>query len=229
MKTDNPAGGARANRALLFDLDGTLCDTLPLIYDAFRDVLLRHTGRRYEDAEIRPLFGPPEEGVVRRVLSGPAADEALRQYLDLYQERHARHVSVFPERGRDLAALRAAGMSLGIVTSKGIGTARISLKETGLDGLFDIVLTGSVGFKPKPAPDGIHLALRALGVEPGRAAYVGDTLADIKAARAAGCTAVGVLWQDHPDERLSAHGSGADHLFARWDDFVTWAREWAAN
>jgi len=218
-----------SERALIFDLDGTLCDTLPLIYDCFREVLLRYTGRLYEDAEIRPLFGPPEEGVVRRVLSGGAAVEALRDYLNLYQERHARYVRVFPERVRDLAALRDAGLALGVVTGKGIGTARITLRETGLDGLFDLVLTGSVGFRPKPAPDGIQLALGALGRPPELAAYVGDTIVDVRAARAAGCIAIGVLWQDRPDERLAANDSGADHLFKRWDDFVSWAREWAGS
>lgn len=221
--------GGSHRRALLFDLDGTLCDTLPLIYDAFREVLLRHTGRRYEDAEIRPLFGPPEEGVVRRVLTGPQADEALQDYLRLYQHKHAHYVPVFPERVRDLAGLRASGLPLGIITGKGIGTARISLRETGLEDLFDIVLTGSVGFKHKPAPDGLLLALRALGVGPDRAAFVGDSLVDIQAGKAAGCTTVGVLWQDRPDGRVRAPESGADHLFDRWDDFIAWAREWAAS
>ncbi len=217
------------DRALLFDLDGTLCDTLPLIYDAFREVFRRHAGRRYEDAEIRPLFGPPEEGVVRRVLTGDRAEEALRDYLKLYQHKHAEYVPIFPERVRDLTGLRESGLPLGIITGKGIGTARISLRETGLEDIFDIVLTGSVGFAPKPAPDGLFLALRALGVRPERAAFVGDSIVDITAGKAAGCTTVGVLWQDRPDERVRAPGSGADHLFERWEDFIAWAREWAAS
>ncbi|HEY3313774.1 MAG TPA: HAD family hydrolase [Bacillota bacterium] len=221
---NNPIDAPR--RALIFDLDGTLCDTLPLIYDCFRDVLLRFTGRRFADDEIAPLFGPPEEGVLERVLPPTEAAEALESYLDLYRSRHARYVPLPAAQVRDLSGFRDEGVRLGVVTGKGIGTARITLAETGLADLFDVVLTGSVGFKRKPAPDGVRLVMRALGAEAGRSVFVGDHLADVRAARAAECTAVAAAWYERHDPRVRAADAGADHVFERWEDFVDWARGW---
>ena len=74
---------------MIFDLDGTLGNTLPVCYAAFREAQLAHTAREYADAEIAALFGQSEEGIIQRLVPEPGRwQEALEDYLAAYERHH---------------------------------------------------------------------------------------------------------------------------------------------
>src|SRR5262249_32667381 len=99
----------------IFDLDGTLVDTLPVCFAAFRDAFARLGERRYEDDEIRALFGPSEEGMMK--VAVPARwESALTLYLDAYERELRGCAPIFAGLAASLARLRARGMPVGLVT-----------------------------------------------------------------------------------------------------------------
>ncbi len=129
-------------RALIFDLDGTLGDTLPVCYAAYREVLLKYLARDFSDQAIQKLFGPSEEGIFRKLVPDDwlAAQQA---YLSAYQRLH-------PQLGRKIAGiesllegLRRNRIRTAVVTGKGSESARLSLEALGLTAYFDVVEAGS--------------------------------------------------------------------------------------
>ncbi|MER3436921.1 MAG: HAD family hydrolase, partial [Chloroflexota bacterium] len=75
---------------VLFDLDGTIADTLPLIYEAFDAALTPVLGRRLGDAEVRALFGPPDNAIIRSLVGDEAGEAAIARYLAVYEREHRR-------------------------------------------------------------------------------------------------------------------------------------------
>ena len=176
---------------VIFDLDGTLGDTLPVCFAAFRRAMQGYSSRHFTDGEIAALFGPSEEGIIQRLV--PDEWEAcLDAYLAVYAEESAGHARLFPGIGTALRLLRERGMALAIVTGKGAHSAAISLRDLGLTELFDMVETGSPvgGIKPQA----IRSVLTKWDAMPHRVAYVGDAPSDIEAAREAGVIPLGAAW-----------------------------------
>jgi HAD superfamily hydrolase (TIGR01549 family) len=176
---------------IIFDLDGTLGDTLPVCFAAFRRALAGFSRHEYTDEEIAGLFGPSEEGIIQRIV--PDRWQAcLTAYLAAYEEESARNARLFPRIEMALRLLRQRGIALAIVTGKGAASAAISLRDLRLAKYFDVVETGSPegGVKPQA----IKKILLEWGVVPHRVAYVGDAPADIQAAREAGVIPLGAAW-----------------------------------
>lgn len=187
---------------LIFDLDGTLADTLPLIYEAFNDAFEPVTGHHLSPAEIRALFGPPDNYVIRDRL-GPGRYEAgIERYLATYEHRHRALVALYDGMADLLADLQTAHVHLAVVTGKSRKTALMTLDILGVRNRFEVVYAGDDVARQKPDPMAVKLALRDLshdGVTKG--AMIGDSAADIIAGRAAGLATIGVLWgsPDHTD------------------------------
>jgi phosphoglycolate phosphatase-like HAD superfamily hydrolase len=175
----------------IFDLDGTLADTLPACYAAFRAACQGFGGPAYTDAEIRGLFGPSEEGMVQRAM--PHCWEAA---LALLLEEYGRHLAlcprVFPPVAAALERLRSWRVPLALVTGKGPRTTAMSLTHFGLAGTFDPIETGSPAGMVKAAA--IARVVTAWGVAPGEVVYVGDAVADMQAAAEAGVLGVAAAW-----------------------------------
>ncbi len=190
---------------ILFDLDGTLVDSTDLIAESWRHTMRIH----FEDP-------PPEEvwlstlGQPLRAQLGYLVDSAeeIQAMIDTYLEHnlreHERFIRSFPEVGETLVDLRGRGVRTGVVTSKAsVGTAR-SLAACSLDeALFDVIVTSDepVPHKPNPAP--ILLALERLNAEAGSAAYVGDSVWDMRAGHAAGVTTIAALWGPFSERELA--------------------------
>ncbi len=175
----------------IFDLDGTLADTLPACYAAFRTACVQVGGRAYTDAEIRLLFGPSEEGMVQRAMPD-RWPQALAVLLQEYQRHLARCPGVFPAVASALARLRRERVPLALVTGKGPQTTAMSLAHFGLHTMFDAVETGSPQGVVKAAA--IARVVAAWGVAPGEVIYVGDAVADMHAAAEAGVLGVAAAW-----------------------------------
>jgi phosphoglycolate phosphatase-like HAD superfamily hydrolase len=97
----------------LFDLDGTVADTLPLIYEAFDAAFAPIVGRRHTDREIRDMFGPPDHEIIRARVPEPEVADAFNRYLDVYQRRHAELVSLFDGMDEVIRRASAAGVGWG--------------------------------------------------------------------------------------------------------------------
>lgn len=187
---------------LIFDLDGTLADTLPLIYEAFNDAFEPVTGQTMTPEEIRGLFGPPDNHVIRNVLEPEHQEAAIDRYVATYERRHRDLVELFDGMDQLLADLHAQGVKLAVVTGKSRNTALMTLEILGVRDRFDVVYAGDDVERQKPDPMALELALNDLAHDdPASAAMIGDSAADVIAGQGVGITTIGVLWgsPDHSD------------------------------
>ena len=190
--------------ACLFDLDGTLIDSIDLIMESFRHTMRTHLGSVPDEARWRNGFGTPLRTQLRAFARDD--DEAERMVATYRSYTHAHHdrlLRSYAGIDRGLAVLSGAGIRLAVVTSKTHALARRGLARCGLNHYFDVL----VGFddvdehKPHPAP--VLAALDLLGVDAGDTLFVGDSPHDIRAGRAAGVRTAAVLWGPFPREALA--------------------------
>jgi pyrophosphatase PpaX len=202
----------------IFDLDGTLADTLPACVAAFRASCAKLGGPAYTDEQIRGLFGPSEEGMVQRAMPD-CWEEALTVLLEEYQRHLALCSGLFPSVASALARLRERRIPLALVTGKGPKTTTLSLAHFGLDRTFDAVETGSpLGVVKATA---IVRIVAAWGLAPREVIYVGDAVADMHAAAEAGVLAVAAAWA--PSALAAELRAASPHrLFTDAGEFETW-------
>jgi pyrophosphatase PpaX len=205
---------------LVFDLDGTLADTLPVCFHAYRTVFVNFLGRSFTDGEIAELFGPTEEGMIRRVIPD-RWEEALDRYLAEYRQAHGRFACEIPGIEEVLRFLRDRGVRLAVVTGKGAESAGISLRLLGLAPYFDCVETGSAEGGIKAL--GLRQVLARWRVPPEAVAYIGDAPADILAAREAGVLSVAAAWAAGADSALLSSYQPR-FLFTTVGEFSDWVR-----
>ena len=203
---------------VIFDLDGTLGDTLPICYRAFARVFGRRLGRRFGDSEIHAMFGPSEEGILER-LCPDDPQGALAEYLAEYRKAHASCPTPFQGIPECLASLRGRGVRLAIVTGKGPHSAAISLDRFRLGGFFPVVEAGSPSGGVKPAA--MRRVLDRWGLDPSEVAGVGDSPSDIRSAKEIGIASAGAAWAPRADSRRLA-ACAPDRLFAE----VASLRQW---
>ena len=184
--------------AVLFDLDGTLVDSLPDFVVALRATLAEMDLPSIDAAQAAPLLGKGVDHLVRAVLAqlvGATQADALYPtarpiYWRHYLAANGRHGSVFPGVVPGLDTLRAGGVTLAVVTNKPMAFAQPLLEAMGLDGYFVRVCGGDTFARMKPDPLPLLAACEALGCAPARTLMVGDSSNDSLAARAAGCPVV---------------------------------------
>lgn len=189
---------------VLFDLDGTLIDSGPLILASFRHATQTVLGRRIPDETLMANVGGHGIHAQMRELDPDRVDELVRAYRE-HNLASYHEVRAFEGVEEQLALLRAQGRRLGIVTVKGRPTVDVTLSILPFLSALDTVVTGDDTERHKPDPEPLSLALARLGATASSAAYVGDSPFDIRAAKAAGMTAIAVAWGNiHPVSRLEA-------------------------
>lgn len=208
-------------RGLIFDLDGTIADTIPVCCAAFRTAILDSTGEEYSDEQIVALFGPSEEGIFQRML-GDRWQVAHRAFLHAYDAHHDMCSAPFPGIEDALAVLKDRGVQLAIVTGKGAWSADISVRRLGLARYFDIVESGSTEGIVKAAA--IVDLLDRWQLPPTEVAYVGDAAYDVIDARKTAVIALAAAWAATADQgALTA--TEPDALFTSVDQFAEWIEE----
>ena len=174
-------------RAALFDLDGTLVDSLPTVGAAMA-AALREFGHHFAVETIVPLIGAPMP-VLAAELTGVSKAEAERineRYLSLYYDEFIQTTRPFDGAEELLDRLRRAGVALGIVTNKNEQGAHAMVELQGWKSQFDVVIGRDTTARPKPWPDGTLHGLEVLGATPDESALIGDTEFDMGAGRDAG-------------------------------------------
>ncbi len=189
---------ARATpHCLLLDHDDTLVATFALRSRVWARAVLDVTGAAIDGAEeLARDMGKTVEATALGRTAGDAAlaAELVRVYRERYFAASAREVAAFPGVIETLTALRARGVRLAVVTSKLRTGATMELERAELAALMDAVIGSEDVQQHKPHPEPLLAALALLGEPPAAAVMVGDTPADLLAARAAGVRAAAALW-----------------------------------
>ena len=190
-------------RVVLFDLDGTLIDSGPIILASMQHATRTVLGRDIAYEELAATVGG--QGLVSqmRALDPDRVEELVEVYKEHNDPLHET-LEAFDDLLDLLPRLRDEGRRLGIVTAKRHRTVRLALDRfPELAEQFEVVVGYEDTERHKPEPDPVLFALERLGAAPAEAAYVGDSPFDIQAAKAAGTFAVAVGWGGiHADERL---------------------------
>ncbi len=190
---------------VLFDLDGTLIDTIELILSSARYAFEGWHRARPTDADWVRGIGTP---LVDQLRAYADSEQELAALLERYRthqrEHHNRLTRCYEDVPSVVGKLFADGYRLGIVTSKATPIAHQSLAFVGLDRYFRVVVGYEDTVRHKPNPEPVHEALRRLDARAGEAVFIGDSPHDMHAGRAAGVVTIGALWGAFDRETLAA-------------------------
>lgn len=182
-------------RAVLFDLDGTLVDSLPEIAGGVNRALALQGEPPLSDERVAAMIGRGVSVLADRVAAAydfpkEKRDRLFQDIVAAWAETNGREIALFPDAERVLRGLRANGLRVALVTNKLRDLTLAFLRDRGMSDWFDAVVAGDDCPHPKPAPDMVLRALSLLQVEAEEALMVGDSRNDALAARAAGVRAV---------------------------------------
>ena len=206
-------------KAVIFDLDGTLANTLPLCIQAFRQSIEPIVNRPISDTEIIATFGPSEEGTIM-TLAPDHYEKGLSDYLFFYEAFHDICPKAFGGIKELLTTLKNKQVHIAMVTGKGKYSTHISLKRFDLTHFFEFIETGVPG-GPRKA-DGIQIILDSLpGLKKEEFIYVGDATSDIIARRKVGIPVIAAAWAETAEPE-GLKELNPDELFDNIQDFTNW-------
>ena len=203
-------------RAVLWDLDGTLTDSVRFVVDTANRVIEAHGGSPLEFDSVGAMTGLPLEEIFRRAWPDLTPDDAQRyrtEYRDIYDREVIPATKLFDGARETLHAFHEAGLLQATVTGKRAADGERILRGLGIASEIDVYLGGDSAPRPKPAPDLARHAMALLRCAPEECVVIGDANADIAMGKAAGAHTIQVLWGFARD-RID----GADHLVATWPD-----------
>jgi pyrophosphatase PpaX len=193
---------------VLFDFDGTLADTIPLIVASYHHTLAASSLPPVDDVEVRSWIGRPLQPVLEERYPG-RGEELTGVYRAWNLANHDELIQVVAGMTELLDDLHTAGARTGVVSSKRAETVRLGLRAVALAGRIDVVAGQDEVTHHKPHPEPLLYAARQLRVAAADCVYVGDATVDVEAARAAGMGAVAVTWGAGEPALLSVAGPDA--------------------
>ncbi|MDH3271099.1 MAG: HAD-IA family hydrolase [Gemmatimonadota bacterium] len=208
-------------RAVLFDLDGTLADTVELILSSFRHTMEVHLGATPPDEEFLLGIGTPLPVQIDAFARSDTEHRAmLATYVSYQRSLHDGMVRAFPGAVSVLARLKARGVPLGLVTSKSRGIACRTLDVCMLTNSFDTLVCGDEVEHGKPHPEPVLRALTDLRVDEAahRVLFVGDSSHDLRAGKAAGVRTAAVGWGPIARDVLAVEGP--DYFLERMEEVL---------
>jgi pyrophosphatase PpaX len=179
----------------LFDLDGTLIDSIRLILDSYHHTLTQHNLPARTDEDWLKGVGTPLHVQFSDWREAPEVLEAMiATYREYNLKHHDRMVTVYPGVVEAVREIKAAGIQTGLVTSKNrLGAVR-GLKLVGLEALMDVLVCADEVTNHKPHPEPVEKAVELLGANPATTVYVGDSIHDMNSGREAGVRTAAALW-----------------------------------
>lgn len=184
-------------KLVIFDLDGTLTDSIADLTDAVNH-MLTHFGKEYlAVSHVKGLVGQGARNLVERALSD-GSDEDVERGLELFLAYNRAHIAdktaLYPGVAETLAALKGMGIRQGVISNKNEELCRELLSRLGVGGYFEAVMgADSCPFR-KPSPKPVLKLLEDLGVAPAEAMMVGDSINDVAAGNGAGVITVGCAY-----------------------------------
>lgn len=201
-------------KAVVFDMDGTLLDTLEDLADSMNRVLIREGFPPHPLAAYREFVGSGAAQLVSRALPAGARDEAtlgacLRAFLAEYETGWKVKTRLYAGMPELLDSLAVRNMALAVLTNKPQAFAELCMGEFLDSWSFAVTMGQAPGVPVKPDPVGPRRMIERLGVRPEEILYLGDTDVDMMTAVNVGMYPVGVLWGFRPEEELRRSGAAA--------------------
>jgi phosphoglycolate phosphatase len=197
-------------KAVLFDMDGTVLNTLNDIKDSVNYALSQFGLSPKSDDDIKLAIGNGAYTLIERVVPKTYTEEKIRQVFNVYQpyyEKHSNiHTGPYPGIMDLLKDLKKRGYQIGVVSNKFEHMVQ-KLNEEIFQGLFDVAIGEVKNIPIKPAPDMIYKALKMLNVTQDEVIYLGDTKTDMQTANNAHIRSVGVTWGFRDENELKEHGA----------------------
>lgn len=213
-------------KAILFDLDGTLINSIDHIVECWRHAARTCLGQEIAREEVLPKVGRMLLETLEEYAPG-RGEELLAVYRAYQVEMHDKSVTLVTGTRETLESLKGAGLLLGVVTSKGVPAARMGLGLFDLEPLLDTLVTYEDTPRHKPHPDPLLVACERLGIEPAQALYVGDAVVDILAGKAARARTAGVTWG--AGTRESLENAAPDYLLEEMGELLAVVQVGAAR
>ncbi|RUS45625.1 pyrophosphatase PpaX [Cohnella sp. AR92] len=204
---------------VLFDLDGTIIDTNELIIESFLHALKGIVPEGFGREHIIPSMGMPLVTQLQQFSGREEVDDLARSYREYNLLRHDEMVTLFPGVKEVIPRLHAAGLKLGIVTTKMKPSTERALKLLGIYDYMGAIVTLDDVEHAKPHPQPVQMAIEALGALPNETIMVGDSAVDIESARRAGAIPVGVAWSLKGEGILK--DAGAAHIIQNMEQLLT--------
>jgi pyrophosphatase PpaX len=190
-------------RTFLFDLDGTLIDSVRLILDSYHHTLAAHGLPARTDADWLRGIGTPLRVQFAEWQDDPERFEALiTTYREYNLANHDRMVTIYPGVLEAMGQVKARGAHTGLVTSKNQQGALRGLRLVGLHALIDVMVCADDVENPKPHPEPVERAVQLLGTDAASTVYIGDSIHDMRSGRAAGVFTAAALWGPFGREHL---------------------------
>jgi phosphoglycolate phosphatase len=199
-------------KAILFDLDGTLLDSINDLANSMNSVLKRFGFPIHHAEKYKYFVGDGVERLVRRSLPERIIDEStilnvMTEYRKEYSNRWAETTKPYPGIPELLEGLSKIGISMNVLSNKPDETTKAVIKKFFPDYKFDIVAGALANIPEKPDPAGAIKIAENLGLDPSVILYLGDTNTDMKTAKGAGMFPVGALWGFRTGEELRESGA----------------------
>jgi pyrophosphatase PpaX len=227
LKRKKPANIERTPRAIIFDMDGTLVSSLPVIYHCENDISRKYLRTSLSLEEVISKFGPPAHTIIKDMtqnLPDAVQEKAVSDYYECYRTHVSTRGLVFPGITDLLRKIKRSGLRLALFTGVEKNMMEYTLNPFKLFDFFEVRITADDIQKSKPDPEGINLALSRIKANAKESMYLGDSPADIVAGKRAGVLTGAALWSpenrgdpttEHPDYEFRSVQQLSDFLFPR--------------
>jgi len=227
LKRKEPIKDEARAKAIIFDMDGTLVSSLPVIYHCENEISRKYLKTSLTLEDVISKFGPPAHTIIKemtRSLPDSVQIKAVSDYYECYRTHVSTRGLVFPGITELLRKIKSSGRRLALFTGVEKAMMEYTLNPFGLSEFFQVRITADDVQKSKPDPEGINLALRRIEADAKESMYVGDSPADIVAGRRAGVLTGAALWSpenrgdpmtEHPDFEFRSIQQLSDFLFPK--------------
>ena len=212
-------------KGIIFDLDGTLADTLPLCIKSFQLAFEEVTGIKYSECTITQFFGQTEEGITKSI-APDSWEDCFDAYIRIYKENHHLCPAIFDGTREILDFLKENNYKIAMVTGKGKPSADITLDYFGIKNYFEYIETGSAEGVIKDKC--ITKILKRWQIPANQTAYIGDQPSDITCSKKAGVIPIAVTWASIINTELLEKETPYK-IFSKISDFKDWLEQITEN